>query len=144
VGQPDAALTPSILSGHSIEAPNQIVLGAATLAQLHKRIGDVVVASYGRPRAGPEYVPPTRLNIVGTATLPAVGNAGSLHVSMGTGAIIPTAVEPAAFKRLATNGDPLHNGVRIAVVRLRADVSPAAGYASLQAIARAVTKTRRR
>jgi hypothetical protein len=35
-----ARVTPPMLSGHPLEANNQIVLGAATLAQLHKRVGE--------------------------------------------------------------------------------------------------------
>ena len=69
-----ASVTVPLLSGHALEANNQIVLGAATLAQLHKRVGDTVVATYGSPKDDPVYVPPTRLRIVGTATLPAVGS----------------------------------------------------------------------
>jgi hypothetical protein len=84
-----AHVTPPMLSGHAPEAGNQIVLGAATLAQLHQRVGDTVVVSYGTPSDAPVYIPPTRLVIVGTATFPAIGNAQTLHTSMGTGALIP-------------------------------------------------------
>ncbi|MGO9299371.1 MAG: FtsX-like permease family protein [Acidimicrobiales bacterium] len=35
-----ARVTPPMLSGHRLEANNQIVLGAATLAQLHKHVGE--------------------------------------------------------------------------------------------------------
>jgi hypothetical protein len=51
-----ARVSPPTLSGHPLEADNQIVLGAATLAQLHKRIGGTVIASYGRPHDVPVYV----------------------------------------------------------------------------------------
>ncbi len=54
-----ASLSPPILSGHRIQAKNQIVLGAATLASLHKRIGQSVVVSYGSPEDAPIYQPPT-------------------------------------------------------------------------------------
>jgi len=37
-GTPNAPVGPPILSGHTLEAPNQIVLGATTLAELHKRV----------------------------------------------------------------------------------------------------------
>ena len=50
-----ARVRPPMLSGHPLEA-DQIVLGAATLAQLHKRIGGTVIASYGRPHDVPVYV----------------------------------------------------------------------------------------
>ena len=91
VGAANATVSPPILSGHAVEASDQIVLGAATLAELHKRVGDTVVMSYGSPRRPPVYVPPTRLTIVGSATLPAAGYPSivSDHPSMGTGAVLP-------------------------------------------------------
>src|ERR1019366_1144509 len=73
IGESHAALTPPILSGHAVQKKDQIVLGGATMAQLHKRLGDTVVFSYGTRADAPIYVPPTRLVIVGTATMPAVG-----------------------------------------------------------------------
>ena len=95
----DAKVTPPILSGHTLQANDQIVFGAATLAELHKHVGDTVTASYGTLKDVPAYVPPTRLLIVGTAIMPAMGNSGSLHTSMGVGALLPTGIEPAAMQR---------------------------------------------
>jgi hypothetical protein len=68
-----AALGPPILSGHAIDAGNQVVVGAATLAALHEKVGDTVMVSYGSPKDAPVYVPPTPLVIVGSATMPAIG-----------------------------------------------------------------------
>jgi hypothetical protein len=129
-----------MLSGHQIEADNQIVLGAATLAQLHKRVGDYVMVSYGTPKDEPVYVPPTSVLIVGTATLPAVGNAQTLHTSMGTGAIIPIGIEPPAFQKFLHNPNPTLNGPTMVFIRLRPGVSPAAGLANLKKVAEAGTK----
>jgi hypothetical protein len=67
------AVAPPILSGHGLDANNQIVMGAATLAVLHKHVGETVSVSYGTPTDAPLYIPPTHLVIVGTATFPAVG-----------------------------------------------------------------------
>ena len=78
-----ARVSPPMLSGHALEADHQIVLGAATLAQLHKQIGDTVIATYGTPHDAPVYIPPVRLVIAGTATLPAIGNAQKLHTVHG-------------------------------------------------------------
>ena len=136
----NAKLAPPILSGHALEAKNQIVLGAATLAALHKKVGDTVVASYGTPKDAPVYVPPTRLVIVGTATMPAIGTSGALHPSMGTGAMIAQGIEPPKFKRALTQPDPNMNGPVIEVVRLRKGVPAAAGLASLQRVADAADK----
>ena len=133
-----ARVTPPILSGHPLEADNQIVLGAATLAQLGKRVGDTVVASYGTPHDAPVYIPPTRLMIVGTATLPAIGVTQRLHPSMGTGAILPAGIEPAAFLKVLHRLDA--NGANVVFVRLRTGVAPAEALTSLQRIADAGTR----
>ena len=129
-----ADLGPPILTGHAVDANNQVVLGSATLAALHKKLGDTVMITYGAPQNAPVYVPPSPMVIVGTATMPAIGASGHLHPSMGTGALLPTGLEPAAFKRALTQPDPNLNGPAIDVVRLRSGVTPAAGRASLQRI----------
>ena len=139
-GQTHAALSPPILSGHALDANNQVVLGAATLAALHKKVGDTVVVSYGSPQDAPVYIPPSHLVIVGTATMPAIGTSGTLHPSMGTGALFATDIEPAAFRRATTSPDPNLDGPAIEVVRLRSGVTPAAGLDSLQRIANAANK----
>jgi hypothetical protein len=138
-GSPHAQLTPPILTGHALDANNQIVLGPATLAQLHKRVGDTVLVSYGSPKDFPVYIAPTPLVIVGTATMPAIGQSGSLHPSMGTGAVLSTGIEPVAMKRALTQPDPTLNGPSIVVVKMRSGVSTATGLASMQRIARVGT-----
>jgi hypothetical protein len=132
----NAEVTAPILKGRPVESASQIVLGAATLAMLHKQIGDTVTVSYGKPADTPVYVPPTRLTIVGTATLPAIGQAQTLHPSMGTGAILPVGVEPPAFRAFQKTPFPALNGPEAVLVRFRPGVSPAAGLASLRRIAR--------
>ena len=47
---PDAPVSPPLLSGHGLQAAAQVVLGPATLAQLHKHVGDTVIASTGQGR----------------------------------------------------------------------------------------------
>jgi hypothetical protein len=136
----NAQVTPPLLEGNPVEAPNQIVLGAATLAQLHKRVGDTVTASYGAPDDRPVYIPPTRLLIVGSATLPAIGTAQTLHTSMGTGAIILVGTEPPRFRKFLRNPYPALNGPQTVLVRFRAGVTPAAGLASLRRIAQVARK----
>ncbi len=139
-GSVHAQVTPPILTGHALAANDQIVLGSATLAQLHKRVGDRVVASYGSPKDAPFYVPPTSLVIVGTATMPAIGGSESLHPSMGTGALVANGIQPAAMIRATTSPYPTLNGPTMVVVRLRDGVSPTVGLASLQRIAEVGTK----
>jgi hypothetical protein len=136
----DATLAPPLLSGHGIRTKHQIVLGAATLAALHKRVGQSVELSYGSPKDAPLYAPPTRLVIVGTVTMPAIGTGGTLHPSMGTGGLFSDAILPAAFRRALLSPDPDQNGPSIAVVRLRPGVAPTAALASLHRIAAAGNK----
>ena len=135
-----ADLDPPILTGHAVDANNQLVLGSATLAALHKKLGDTVMVSYGAPKDAPVYVPPSPMVIVGTATMPAIGGSGQLHTSMGTGALLPTGLEPAAFKRALTQPDPNLNGPTMDVVRLKSGATLAAGRASLQRIVDAADK----
>jgi hypothetical protein len=135
IAKTHAVVAPSLLSGHEVDAANQVVLGAETMAELHKHLGDTVMASYGAPQDVPVYVPPTPLVIVGTATLPAVGPTMSLHSSMGTGAIISQGVETAAMKKFLQQPYATLNGPNIVFVRLRRGVSMAAGEASLAKIA---------
>jgi hypothetical protein len=130
------------MAGHGVTQKHQIVLGAATLAQLHKRIGDTVVVSYGQPRDTPLYIPPTRLVIVGTATMPAVGSSGIFadHTSMGTGALVSAGIEPAAFQQAQLSHAPALNGPNMVFVKLRSGVSRTAGLAGLQRIANAANR----
>lgn len=76
---PGASVTPPLLSGHNLDGPGQVVLGAETLSQLHKRVGETVEVSGNNGKS-------TALRIVGTATFPAVG--GSQHTELGTGALL--------------------------------------------------------
>jgi FtsX-like permease family len=142
IGRARAKVTPAMLSGHAVENKHQIVLGAATMAEMHKKLGDTVSVSYGTSNDAPIYVPPTRVTIVGTATMPAVGFASIIsdHTSMGTGAFIAYGLLPAAFQRAMNSPDPTLNGPNLALVRMRSDVSPSTGRADLQRIARAANK----
>jgi hypothetical protein len=135
-----APFSPPILSGHAVTGNRQIVLGAGTLAALHKQVGDTVTLSYGAAKDAPEYIPPTPLRIVGVATLPAIGNTGTLHASMGTGAIVQDDAAPLSFRRTLVHPDPNLNGPALAAVRLRSGVSAAAGHAALERIAEATTR----
>ena len=118
-----ARVSPPILSGHGLDANNQIVLGAATMQALHKHLGDTVVASYGSPKDAPVYVPPTTLTIVGTATLPAVGGELTSHTSMGTGAIVPHGLLPAAAEKFLASPYRALNGPKMVFLRLKPGVT---------------------
>jgi MacB-like periplasmic core domain/FtsX-like permease family len=86
---PGAPVGPPVLTGHGLQAPGQVVLGSATLAQLGKHVGDEVAI-------GGSGVRRTRLKIVGTATLPSFGVFGTLHTEMGTGALLAYPLIPGA------------------------------------------------
>ncbi len=119
------AIGPRILTGNGLEGPGQVVLGPATLAALHKQVGDEVTVQLG------PVIRDARLRIVGTAALPALGDTLGIHPSLSTGAILPTSVVTPA----ALNEDgPSHSGPNAILVRLRPGVSQAAGLRSLQQI----------
>ena len=46
--RPGASVTPSLLSGQNLESADQIVCGSATLAALHKQVGQTVVVARRR------------------------------------------------------------------------------------------------
>lgn len=128
---------PPILSGHGLDSKDEIVLGAATMAQLHKHVGESVTVSYATPAAAPYFVPPTQVKIVGTATMPAVGFSSVIadHTSMGTGALVSRDIEPPSFQKAQLSSDPTLNGPDLVFVRLRGGVPAAVGLAGLQRIA---------
>ena len=122
--RPDAAVSPPVLSGHGLQAASQVVLGPATLAQLHKHVGDTVVASTGRG-------PPFRLLIVGTTTLPTIGSSGDPSLQMGTGAIVAAARFPA--QALDPQGTPVAGPMAV-FITIRPGVAPAAARRSLDQV----------
>jgi FtsX-like permease family len=121
-----AAIMPSPLTGGTLTGPGQVVLGPATLAALHKRVGDTVTLSEG------QVLEPVRLRIIGTAALPTIGDVIGVHASLSTGAIIPT--QAVAPRDLAGYG-PI-SGPNAMFIRLRPGVSPAEGLRSLQQVTR--------
>ena len=135
-----AKVAPPILSGHGLDNQHQVVLGAGTMAMLHKHVGETVVISLGTKKNAPAFIKPTALLIVGTATLPAVGYSSYIaeHTSMGTGAILPLGVFPAGYVNYGEDAN-LH-GPQLAFVRMRSDVSARAGRADLERIAKAANK----
>jgi FtsX-like permease family/MacB-like periplasmic core domain len=105
--QPGGKVQPSILSGHDLEAPGQVVLGTETLQQLHKHVGDtVIVDTNGVPH---------KVTVVGTATMPTVGVGHGLHLSMGIGALLDTNLIPAPNLDIQAQG----SGPNVYFVRTR-------------------------
>ncbi len=82
-GRPLRASKPYRLGVRAQKVSNQIELGAVTLRQLGKQVGDsVTVGTGGRTR---------RLTIVGVVTLPSIGVGLTDHVDLGTGAMLSEA-----------------------------------------------------
>lgn len=135
-----ASVTAPILSGHEVDGPGQIVLGAATLKELHRSLGQHVFVTYGSKKDAPVYVAPTSMKIVGTATLPSVGGTLTLHSSMGVGAILPIDIEPTAFKKFLHSPYEALNGYSMIFVRFKHAAPTSLAVASLRKIARIATK----
>jgi hypothetical protein len=131
-----AKVSPPLLSGHETDGPGQVVLGAETMKELHKHLGQTVIASYGTKKDAPVYVPPTVMKIVGTATLPAIGGQLSLHTSMGEGALVPLDIEPPAFQKFLHSKLISLDGFSTDFVRLKSGAPRALALASLRKIAR--------
>ena len=127
---PGAMVGPPVLSGHGLDAPGQIVLGAVTLGQLGKRVGDTVVVDNG-------VTAPTRLQVVGTATLPTIGGGlGGQHLEMGSGAVVPYTVIPPADRN--PFDDP-QTGPQVILVRLKHGANHGVALRSLHRIANATS-----
>jgi len=124
---PSAAVQPPILSGHGLEGANQVVLGGATLEQLHLRLGDTVTVRYGSGQ-------PTRLVVVGTATMPTIGISGvdANHLSMGVGALLSYRLIPAAVRNSFGNSPTGPNAI---FVRFKSGASPTGALRALRRIA---------
>ncbi len=122
--RPGARVTPSLLTGHSVESNDQVVLGEATLRELHERLGQWVTL-------GDDGGAPRRLRIVGTATIPAL----SSDAGLGQGALVATSDFSPSLLNL--QGNPVA-GPNMVLVRIHAGVAPSSAYQSLEHIVRAI------
>lgn len=127
---PGTAVAPPILSGHGLQSAGQIVLGALTLAQLHKQIGDTVEVTSGSS--------PAHLRIVGTAAMPVLGSNGGAHLEMATGAIVASQHLSAVGRN--PFGNPI-TGPNVVLIRLKSGYQTAAELHSLGRIAHATSNT---
>jgi energy-converting hydrogenase Eha subunit H len=121
LASPGAAVAPPIVQGHGLSGKNQIVLGAATMTQLHERPGDTVAMRFAPsyPRQAIE------LTIVGVATMPAIGIAEGLHTSMGVGAVVPADNGPLT-EQLGPQAYRGCNGPNMVFLRAEDGAEPAA------------------
>src|SRR5580692_11582409 len=109
---PRSRVGPPILTGHGLSAANEVVVGDATLAALHKRVGDTVTFFNGKTKS-------TTLTIVGTATLTPI----TKGLEMGTGAVVATSDIPVSL--LNEQNSPIP-GPQAVLIRLRPGSNPAA------------------
>jgi hypothetical protein len=123
--RPNAAVAPPILTGHGLEAKNQIVFGAETMAALHAHLGQTLEVSTGAKQ-------PVRLVVAGTATLPAV-----LGLDMGNGAVIDYQLIPAPLRNAQGNTTP---GPNAFLIDTRGGYSTA-NLNSLQQITQRINRT---
>ncbi|HWF16522.1 MAG TPA: FtsX-like permease family protein [Acidimicrobiales bacterium] len=128
---PGTAVAPPLLSGHGLESSDQVVLGALTLAQLHKVVGDTVEVTSGSS-------PDRRLRIVGTAAMPVLGSNGGTHLEMATGAVLASQLLPAIDRN--PFDDPI-TGPNAVLIRLKSGYEPSTELHSLQQIANATSNT---
>jgi hypothetical protein len=130
--QPGASVQPPILAGHGLQASDQIVLGASTLTQLGKQIGQTVVVDNGGRMS--------RLRIVGTSVLPAIGQGQGGHLEMASGAVVSSSGDLITALQKNAFNDPL-SGPNAIFVRLRPGVDRANALRGLNRIASATTNT---
>lgn len=125
--RPGDLVGPRILSGRSVATTAEIVLGRSTMRLLGKHDGDTV-------RFGPTGI---ELRIVGTATLPAIGQAHSSHPSPGEGAIVlnsTLSLDPALAGSSADGSDePPMAPPTVVAIRYRPGADPAVVGARLSA-----------
>jgi hypothetical protein len=121
---PGARVAPPLLSGRGLASSDQVVLGSATMAQLHKHVGDTVTFNNGVSK-------PKSLVIVGTATMPAIED----QLGMGSGALVATSDFPTSLLNVQDAAIP---GPNVFLVRTRTDVSASSAYQSLQKVNREI------
>ena len=131
---PGASLAPPVVTGHGLAGRNQIVLGAATMAQMHKRIGDTVAVRYA-PTFPPHAI---AFKIVGVATMPAIGIAEGLHSSMGIGAVLP-ADNGRFTEQLGPQGYSGCNGPNMVLLRGTGTTGSTAAYRAARQLAGSAT-----
>jgi hypothetical protein len=118
--KPGATVQPPILSGHGLEAANEIVLGATTLRSLHTKLGGTVTFDNGQSK-------PVTLRVVGTMTSPALGK----DAGLGSGALVATSDFPTSLLNIQDATIPGPNAI---LVRVRPGVPPSAARRSLELV----------
>ena len=111
---PQPSVAPPLLSGHGFNAADQVVLGPATLRQLHLRLGSTVRVSSGHSKS-------SVLHVVGSATFPSFG--GQPHTELGVGALLDYSLIPASARNIFNLPG---GGPNVELVRLRSGATSTA------------------
>jgi hypothetical protein len=104
-GRPGTSVAPPLLRGHSVDAANQVVFGPSTMSLLHTRVGGTVRVTGG----GETEI----LHVVGEAVMPTIGIGFGLHLSPGTGAVVPYDLLPVGARNIQEEPTIGPNGVLI-------------------------------
>ena len=100
-------------------------------ARRRRRSPSCTSTSATRCRVNSGQKQPATLRIVGTATMPTVGDGGSLHTTMGTGALLSYRLLPAADRNSQNSPVPGPNAI---LVRVATNVRAEVALRSLQQI----------
>ena len=120
---PGAEVAPPIIDGRPIAGRTEVVLGTATLANLHKHIGDTVVIGSG---------PRTVLRVVGSATFATVGIVHGAHTSLGVGAWLDRRLVPGYDRTYSPGQNVNGDDPNVVFVRFRPGVDAAREIAHLR------------
>jgi ABC-type antimicrobial peptide transport system permease subunit len=124
VERPGAKVMPPILSGHGLEAANQVVLGVASLRQLDKRVGESVTFSNGSSKS-------KSLLIVGIMTAPSLNGGSGGGSGLGQGALVAISDFTTSQLNLQSSSIP---GPNVIFVRVKTGVAPSVAYQSLRTV----------
>jgi len=125
---PGSPVVPPLTSGRMVAGPDEVVLGGATAATLHRSLGDRVVVGGPGPGSGREVV------VVGIAVLPTLGTVHGSHTSLGVGALVVPELVP-GFDRSMTGEPGAPIGPSAALVRFPDDADQAMALEQLAEIA---------
>lgn len=124
--EPGSPVLPPLTSGRMVAGPDEVVLGGATAATLHRSLGDrVVVGGRGSER---------EVEVVGIAVLPTLGTVHGSHTSLGVGALVAPELVP-GFDRSMTGEPGAPIGPSAALVQFPDDADQAAALEQLVEIA---------
>lgn len=125
--EPGSPVLPPLTSGRMPVGPDEVVLGGATAATLHRSQGDVILLGGGGTVR--------EVEVVGIAVLPTLGAVHGTHPSLGVGGLVVPELVP-GFDRSMTGVPGAPIGPSAALVRFPDGTDPTAGLAHLAEIAR--------